>query len=577
MEAEKPRIPNAVLGCILILLGCVFAGLVIRGLAEEIRLRRWVEVPCRITRSDVCEVAGTTTRHRFEVRYVYSWNGKQYEGSTYSLSYSPTPERKYADDLRDRFPIGHTTTCYVNPDSPETQAVLERGSLLVGFSILLALVPIVLGVRRFSLALQPPRRPALLFGPLTTTRKSRPGRTRWGRIWTWAWRGLVAFALFALAATFLKDFWAAFSMVTLIGVFFLLLPYLASAAAVSVYREIRKHLRDSLPEQQAETVGTAERFRRRAPKDRVLTPMEKAVVAIAAVLYIAFITYQIMQSWEKMEFWFDYIRGALFMAVWWLMFWVSCVFAAIVATRSFRARRQRTHKPAPDGVPKPVRIAKRIAMGLFLACWVTAFVGVTVLLGVAHLLPMDTWPGVRFPLAGMEDIAVDSTGTIYCETGFIQRIQAYSAAGEFEWGRFIPTSGPMRLKTDTDDRLHVIAVHGNDHYVFDGEGRLVSAEKIPPSNEKKLRAGKTIGEDKDAQGNRYEVRGLSPLNPRVVRILPDNSSQSVVSDSWYMRPMSFAVLWVVLMISMVVYAILNLVPSRAEKAPEASAPGSPSV
>jgi len=63
---------------------------------------------------------------------------------------------------------------------------------------------------------------------------------------------------------------------------------------------------------------------------------------------------------------------------------------------------------------------------------------------------------IQLPLGGVDSIAVDSMGRVYCGIPFYSRIQVYSKEGDFLQGWFVPDA-VMVLEVDTNDLLHYLA------------------------------------------------------------------------------------------------------------------------
>ncbi len=94
---------------------------------------KWQPTDCTITHA---EVATNGNMHSTDLRYLYVFEGKDYEGQRHSLNRMRTSNRASWQTLIDSYPVGSEQTCYVNPQRPD-HAVLTR--LTLGYS---ALVPV---------------------------------------------------------------------------------------------------------------------------------------------------------------------------------------------------------------------------------------------------------------------------------------------------------------------------------------------------------------------------------------------------------------------------------------------------
>jgi hypothetical protein len=133
----------------------IFSGIVviasgtatIFGLTDAFRMMRtlgWTQSDATIKASDASEVReGELWTYKYNLRYSYNFDGKQYEGNRWSLfDADVSTQRKMREALNLLMP-GQVVPCYVNSSSPE-QAVLNRrawsflGLLLVPLVTLLA-------------------------------------------------------------------------------------------------------------------------------------------------------------------------------------------------------------------------------------------------------------------------------------------------------------------------------------------------------------------------------------------------------------------------------------------------------
>lgn len=126
---------------------------------KSMRAQAWPEAPAEIVGSGLEVAAGIkrATTHRVDIRYHYTYRNRKYTSDQYDFTPQASSERKLKEEIVARYPIGSTTTAYVNPDKPY-EAVLSRGfeqhflfaGILVGGPFTLAgLVMLYAGLRTF--------------------------------------------------------------------------------------------------------------------------------------------------------------------------------------------------------------------------------------------------------------------------------------------------------------------------------------------------------------------------------------------------------------------------------------------
>jgi len=128
----------ALLGLSLALIGGLFVWLMARSYLRAREMRSWPEVPCTILTSEVEEKRhdeNSPMEFRHDLTFGYQWQGTARTGDHLTLrggawsSSRETVEKRAAE-----FPVGTTTTCRVNPASPDL-AVIKMDSLAPGYSI----------------------------------------------------------------------------------------------------------------------------------------------------------------------------------------------------------------------------------------------------------------------------------------------------------------------------------------------------------------------------------------------------------------------------------------------------------
>ena len=84
----------------------------------------WSQVPCKILSSDIEVRHGETTSHFVDIEYEYSVANQMHRGTNYDFS-TMSRRRKVCREIIARYPVGKKSTCYVDPDDPDS-AVLDR-------------------------------------------------------------------------------------------------------------------------------------------------------------------------------------------------------------------------------------------------------------------------------------------------------------------------------------------------------------------------------------------------------------------------------------------------------------------
>jgi hypothetical protein len=130
---------------------------------------------------------------------------------------------------------------------------------------------------------------------------------------------------------------------------------------------------------------------------------------------------------------------------------------------------------------------------------------------------------VEFPLSGISEVAVDSTGRIYCGAQFYARVQQYTSEGVFRRGWSVDTGGgQFRLRVDNRDRIVVTPVRRRRVLVYNSEGVLLEIDSPDTPT--------SIAEESDqsrssASSLRIE-HGL--LWPQVIRTGPSDEERVII-------------------------------------------------
>jgi len=124
-------------------MGSLFEVLILREFGRAVGQRSWKPVPCTLVASEVREVGGESP-YVAAVSYQYEYGGQRHSGSAYKRGYSASDTYSGAQKIVQRYPVGRTTVCYVNPNNP-AEAVLKRNSLLIGLVALFPLIFVAIG------------------------------------------------------------------------------------------------------------------------------------------------------------------------------------------------------------------------------------------------------------------------------------------------------------------------------------------------------------------------------------------------------------------------------------------------
>jgi len=104
----------------------------------------WPETECTILSSGVESTDDDEHPYRAVVRFRYRIDGRDYEGDALFRNYNGTSSFDRARDLSERYAIGSTAACRVNPDHP-TLAVLERRVPWIVFVVFFPLIFVAIG------------------------------------------------------------------------------------------------------------------------------------------------------------------------------------------------------------------------------------------------------------------------------------------------------------------------------------------------------------------------------------------------------------------------------------------------
>lgn len=88
------------------------------------RASQWIQTPCRIESSAVKNVGRNDNPYRVDIRYGYTFQGRNFQSGQYDYFRNFSPNTPAHDIVR-RHPAGSDADCFVNPDNP-SEAVLSR-------------------------------------------------------------------------------------------------------------------------------------------------------------------------------------------------------------------------------------------------------------------------------------------------------------------------------------------------------------------------------------------------------------------------------------------------------------------
>ncbi len=122
------------------LFGVVIFFAVISSLITTVRTYFWEKTPCTIVESRRIEMGVESTAGRdFVIRYSYRLAGRTNISDQFTAGAKESLDSRKIERLLLRYPVGASAECYVNTKDP-SQAVLQRGSLLIGIVLLFPLI-----------------------------------------------------------------------------------------------------------------------------------------------------------------------------------------------------------------------------------------------------------------------------------------------------------------------------------------------------------------------------------------------------------------------------------------------------
>lgn len=155
------RIWLAVVGLFLISIGSLFVSYLWGAYQRAALMDAWEPVPCRI--ESVVIGDDLVTQHyapkfRLDITYRYEIDGSSHEGNRYKRLPSKSASRAKLERIADRYPVGSSATCFVDPENPGI-AVLRKDSKGALYSIWFPGLFVAGGIGILLTALRPHRRP----------------------------------------------------------------------------------------------------------------------------------------------------------------------------------------------------------------------------------------------------------------------------------------------------------------------------------------------------------------------------------------------------------------------------------
>jgi hypothetical protein len=143
----------------------------------------------------------------------------------------------------------------------------------------------------------------------------------------------------------------------------------------------------------------------------------------------------------------------------------------------------------------------------------------------------------RFPLAWLEDIAIDSNGKIYTALTSYNRIQVYDNKGMFVRGWFVEADGGAFYIWTEDDNIHMLAAPTKRHDIFGQTGKLINSELVTSVEDRIEIYEREMSQNDDYMGNSYSIEN-GMWFPKIIRTDSVGNQSIVVTDPFYFRLLS---------------------------------------
>lgn len=168
-------------GC-LILFGIPFAGfgllfLWLSTIGPQLALARssdWRPIPCEILRSEIKQDRDSDGNPTWsnDIAYRYTFQGKTYDGDAIDFAGSSGGKER-TTNIKNQFPAGFETDCFVDPNAPENSVLLREAKLSIFgmlFSILFATIGFAVSTFGY-IALRNSKKPSAASGPAAITNR----------------------------------------------------------------------------------------------------------------------------------------------------------------------------------------------------------------------------------------------------------------------------------------------------------------------------------------------------------------------------------------------------------------------
>lgn len=154
-HSSSGRLWLVAMGLFLALAGAVFTWVLWKSWQRAEETRRWTPVPAVMTASSISISRPTPSanrEYRVNLRYRYTWEGREMVGTHLKRLDAPTVHEERALEKVTEYPVGREVTCYVNPADP-AQAILRHDTRAALYSIWFPLLFVVggLGMARAAL------------------------------------------------------------------------------------------------------------------------------------------------------------------------------------------------------------------------------------------------------------------------------------------------------------------------------------------------------------------------------------------------------------------------------------------
>lgn len=144
----------------------------------------------------------------------------------------------------------------------------------------------------------------------------------------------------------------------------------------------------------------------------------------------------------------------------------------------------------------------------------------------------NNFNNIEWPIGSIEAVHCNSNGHIYVTSKVYNRVQVYSAKGEFLRGWFIPTLRGFNLKMDDQDQIHILHAYDQSniiYLIYSSGGKLVSREEVYHGYWDTF--DKLVFSKNDQLSAKYTFD--NKYYPEVFELLPDGTDKVVIKNQWY--------------------------------------------